>query len=171
MGKESTAMSLDLDQIFQDVRKMLGGKNTIKDTMGLSDNSMEYLYGTAFDFYEAGKYEKSTSIFKLLCYYNNHELKYFKALGSSLQMQGKYLDAITAYSFATIMDHKDPEPPLHAAHCYMKLGDLEKARTGFLCASTYAEESEKPDSIKNYAAKMVDLVDGMKKPDKKSKGL
>ena len=167
MTNSATAEQWDpsTKEILKIVAEKMKDGATIQDAVGVSDGVMEQMYASAFGLYQNNKYEKAEKIFRLLCYYNHFEKKYFKGLGGALQMQKKYTDAIGAYSFAIIIDSEDAEAPLHAAHCHLALGNHVKARSGFFAAYTFAPESQDPNATKNYAKRMVALMDQkIKKP-------
>lgn len=92
-----------------------------------SDESLEALYLFAYSSYDKGKYEESTSLFRILTLQKKECRHYWMGYGASLQMLKRYEEAIGAYGYAAILDSKDPFVHLHAAECYHALKDHSKS--------------------------------------------
>jgi type III secretion system low calcium response chaperone LcrH/SycD len=98
-----------------------------KEAMGLSDETMEALYGYAYRLYESGNYTDSQRIFQYLVNFNAEVTKYSLGLAACYHMQKKYQAAIEAYMLNALFDQESPIPFYHIADCYIKMEQPEGA--------------------------------------------
>ena len=116
----------------------------------LSEDSLTALYGLACKYYENGKYGEAADFFKFLTYANAFERKYWLALGAANQMLKKYPEAIEYYSVAAVQDPKDPYVHLHAADCFLALGQIDKARIALDSAQKTAQLDQKHTDLLSH---------------------
>lgn len=140
---------------------------TFKDIKGLSDETMEAVYGVAFNLYSHGKYEDAEKIFRFLGFFDHLNKKYFMGLGACRQMLKKYQEAIESYTFASMLDADDPLPPLHAGECHLATGNLEAAESGFYAAVNWATKPEHA-KVKDRASGLLELVRSARKGEEAS---
>lgn len=125
-----------LDKIF--VQGMLP-----KDAMGMSDVMVEALYAHAYRLFNTGKFEDAILLFRFLIVLDPTEVKYALGMAACLQMQKDYKMAAAAYAFASSVDATNPMPFYYASDCYIRLGDLENAKS--VLKKTIELSGEKPD--------------------------
>lgn len=114
---------------------------TGSDFPPFSSDSLEALYGTAFELYRNGKYEDAADVFRFLTLSNSFERKYWIGLAACHQMNKHYAEAIECYSIAAIQDPTDPYAHLHAAECFFHMGQKTKAKEALASAAATAKDS------------------------------
>lgn len=85
------------------------------------------LYQASYTFYQAGNYARAADLFLQLAREAPFEKEYWKGLASCQQMQGKYDDALHAWSLAALLCEEDPMPHFHAAECLLSQNNKEEA--------------------------------------------
>jgi type III secretion system low calcium response chaperone LcrH/SycD len=108
-------------------RDMLKGGSLPKDTLGMSDQMVEGIYGQAYRLYNSGKYREAVQLFRLLIMLNATESKYTLGLAASFHMLKDYRHAVETYTLCAILDTESPVPHYHAADCFIQMGDLHSA--------------------------------------------
>lgn len=96
---------------------------TVKDMLGVTEESIESLYSQAYLLYNTGRYRDAIQVFRLLIMLNPMESKYTMGLAASLHMLKEYKGASAAYSLVSILDPENPIPYYHASDCYIQSGD------------------------------------------------
>lgn len=99
----------------------------VKDTLGISDESAEGIYGQAYLLYNTGRYRDAGEIFRLLVMMNATEPKYLIGLAACYHMMKEYQSAGSTYNLTSIIDPENPVPYFHASDCYLQLGDKVSA--------------------------------------------
>ena len=131
---------------------------TLRDFHGLTDKQMEAFYSVAYNLYQSGKFEDSHQIFKLLCFYDHLELKYWMGLGACRQMTQNYDGAVQAYAQAAMLDIENPQVPLHAADCFLAMGRMEEADSALTAALHFSEGKPQYAAVRNRAEVMQQLL-------------
>ncbi len=138
-------------QLAELTQKFLKGGHTLKGLRGISDESMETLYGLAHSHYNGGRYQEAITLFNFLSLHDPFKKKYWIGLGASRQLVKDYEGAVLAYSMAGITQVGDPHPALYAADCYLLLGKKELAEKALTAAAYWAEQKPEYKSIKERA--------------------
>lgn len=120
-------MEMTKATIEKAVRDMMGSMTTIREIKGISDAEMESLYSLGYNFYRTGNLENAERVFQFLVLFDHFNPRYWIAMGALCQMKKCYMEAITAYAYASFLDIKDPKPQFHAAECYLAAGDKANA--------------------------------------------
>jgi len=97
--------------------------SSIKDILGISDDSAEAIYGQAYLLYNTGRYRDAAEIFRLLIMMNSTEPKYLMGLGACYHMLKEYHSAAITYMLVSAIDVESPFPYFHASDCYIQIGD------------------------------------------------
>jgi len=122
LDKLGTKVPSDKRKAYEEVLlKIFRDGMSPKEAMGLSDETMEALYGYAYRLYESGNFADSQRIFQYLVNFNAAETKYSLGLAACYHMQGKYQAAIEAYMLCAMFDQESPIPFYHIADCYVKM--------------------------------------------------
>lgn len=116
------------DNLGDQIVDLLSNGGTLGDTLDYERDDYETIYTLGYDLYNQGRYSDAMKAFGFLVMHDHWETKYAKAFASSLQMLGRYQDAIQFYSTASLMDLSDPVPTFHTAECMIPLGMLKEAR-------------------------------------------
>lgn len=110
-----------------DISKMANGvlsqSKSIKDVLGVSDDSVEGIYSQAYLLYNSGRYKDATEVFRLLIMLNSTEPKYLMGLAACLHMMKEYQNAAASYNLVATIDPNNPIPFFHASDCYFQVGD------------------------------------------------
>lgn len=124
-----------MDQLF----KKLGFEKAAKP---LSPKERETVYAAAYGMYEVGDYVRAAKLFTQLVLCDPFELRFWKGLASSRQMNREYPDALHAWGVACLLDGSQSLPHFHAAECYLSLGELSEAAKALECAKTLLGKSD-----------------------------
>jgi type III secretion system low calcium response chaperone LcrH/SycD len=130
---------------------------TLGDLRGFTDRHYETMYAKAHQLYSMEQYEDAGKVFGFLCTNNPYDLRFMLGLGASLQMQGKWQDAIGSYTMCVALNMEDPVPVFHIAECLSALGQVDDAKEMF---SAVVERAKKPEhqAIKQRAAAMLQIM-------------
>lgn len=134
MAEEKVNVS---DEQIQEVFSAIADFTTVRELKGISDQEIESIYAMGVDFYRAGNYADAEKIFRFLTVFEHTSSKYWTAMGSVQQVQGRYDAAIKAYQMASFLDLHNPKPMYYAAECFVKAGDLDNARKALASLEQY----------------------------------
>lgn len=123
----------------------------VKDTLGISDETAEGIYGQAYLLYNTGRYKDAGEIFRLLVMMNSTEPKYLIGLAACYHMMKEYQSASSTYNLASIVDPDNPIPFFHASDCYLQLGDKVSAASMLEMAIKRAGEKPQFATLKQRA--------------------
>jgi type III secretion system low calcium response chaperone LcrH/SycD len=85
---------------------------------------IDHVYAMAYHHYENGKYGEAINLFRFLTLFDLQARRNWIGLGASQQMQKEYDEAIKSYTFAALMDDRDPYVFLYIAHCWIAKGEI-----------------------------------------------
>lgn len=134
MAEEKVNVS---DEQIQEVFSAIADFTTVRELKGISDREIESIYAMGVDFYRGGNYADAEKIFRFLTVFEHTSSKYWTAMGSVQQVQGRYDAAIKAYQMASFLDLHNPKPMYYAAECFVKAGDLDNARKALASLEQY----------------------------------
>ena len=138
MGDNNSATgTFDLNLLSESVQELASG-GTVRQHQGITDEEMDLLYSTGYNFYTTGNYADAEKVFQYLVYLDHVNQKYWQALGSALQARRDFARAATAYSFAGFLDLTNPQPQYYAAQCFLALGDDASALAALDGIAKYA---------------------------------
>lgn len=125
--------------------------NSIKDVLGISDESAEAIYGQAYLLYTTGRYKDAAEIFKLLIMMNSTESKYVMGLAACYHMLKEYHSASSTYMLVSAIDTVNPLPYFHASDCYIQMGDPISAALMLEMTLKKAADQKKFETLKQRA--------------------
>jgi type III secretion system low calcium response chaperone LcrH/SycD len=131
MNTEPAAVAGQNDQdaeLANVVAQIINGETDIAVVAGLTDNDLEAVYAVGHGLYAAGKYDDALDFFRVLCLCRQTESRYWFGFGAASQVLGDHANAVQAYGMAALFDSENPQIPLRAAECFIKLGDTNTAR-------------------------------------------
>lgn len=114
-------------------------RNAIASLLDLDSSSLlsaeeeKKAYAAAFTLYEGQEYKKAGALFTRLVMTNPFFPFYWKGLAASKQMQRDYEAALHAWALFSLLD-TGTEGHLHAAECFIQIGDKEEAKKALQCA-------------------------------------
>ena len=131
----------------------------VKDAHGIEDKEMEAVYAVGYNLYKAGKLDDALKVFRFLVFFDHLEKKYWMGLGATQHLQGKYEDAINAYSYAALLDMEDPRAALHAAECHLAMGNKVEAESALNAVLEFAPSSSGTDKYRERAEAFLSLME------------
>ncbi|HET6467216.1 MAG TPA: SycD/LcrH family type III secretion system chaperone [Geminicoccaceae bacterium] len=120
---------------------------TFKEVVGLDDHDMAAIYSLAYVQYEQSRFAEAEKTFRVLCFHDHKNPRYWLGLGAARQQLKDYEGAIAAYSMLAENGGTDPYAPLYAAECYLALGLFEEAISGLEVALDWAVHAEDPQAV------------------------
>ncbi len=132
-----------------------GNGGTFKELKNLSDDTMESVYGVAFNLYQNDKYEEATKVFQFLCFYDHYNAKYYLGLGACQLMMKAYEKAIDFFGFAATMDMNDPRSMLYIGECHLGMDNIESAKVAYKTAIEWAADQKEFKDEKLRAENML----------------
>lgn len=131
--------------------KALKQSGLVKDIIGVTDGSIEEIYGQAYLLYNTGKYKDSSELFRLLMMLNSLEPKYVMGLAACMHMMKEYESAAATYTLVSILDATTPIPHFHASDCYIQIGDKASAIIALELAVQKASDKPQFATLKERA--------------------
>ena len=116
------------------------------------------LYMSAFTFYQQKNYSLAEPLFSQLCVSNPLEPSFWRGLASSLQMLGRYKEALKSWCVVALLQEQDPSPHFHAAECFFLLEEKEEARKALMQAEQRLENAENSESLKENIALLKTML-------------
>ena len=117
----------EIEGIAAQLQVQLHAGLTLGDILGVTESELEAAYTIAHRFYEIADYPQAERMFTLLMINNPLDKRFGFSLGATLQMQGKYDDAIVRYGMSSLLDPADPKPSYHTAECLLHKGEPQDA--------------------------------------------
>ena len=142
------------DDIANAARKFLDGA-TIKELKGITNAEMEAVYTLAFNFYRTGRYDDAEKLFNFLALYDHLNPKYWMGVGAVRQVRKDFAGAIQAYGYASFLDLSNPKPQLHAAECFLAVGDKRNAASSLEALDQFCPKDT--EIGREYRAKAAEL--------------
>ena len=123
------------DMIAEAAKKFASGFATMRELKGITKEEMEAVYSVGFNMYRTGRYDDAEKIFRFLVLFDHLEPKYWMGVGAIQQVRKDYRGAVASYGYASFLDLSNPKPQLHAAECFLALGDKPSAASALVALS------------------------------------
>ena len=151
-------MTTDINeaQIKEAAQKFATGFATMRELKGITKAEMEAVYSVGFNMYRTGRYDDAEKIFRFLVLFDHLEPKYWMGVGAIQQVRKDYQGAIASYGYASFLDLQNPKPQLHAAECFLAMGDKVNAASALLALDKYCPPESTPIG-REYRAKAAEL--------------
>lgn len=150
-------MQFPPEKLAEQLIELFSNGGTLGDVYEYNDTDYEVVYALGSDLYNQGRYADAMKAFGFLVIHNQWEKRFVSAFAASLQMCKRYEDAIQYYSFASVMDMRDPVPTFHTAECMIALGQLGDAKQALEIVVNQSGD-EKHAGLKARAQAMLDLM-------------
>ncbi len=150
-----TAPAITTEQITEAARCFVNDYTTLGELKGISHEELEAVYSLGFTQYRTGRYEDASKLFQFLVLFDHLNPKYWLALGAVQQVAKDYQGAIASYGYASFLDLENPKPQLHAAECFLALGDRQNAASALMALEQYCPTDT--DTGREYRAKAAAL--------------
>lgn len=141
-------------QIEEAAKKFLNG-STIKELKGIKNEELEAVYSLAFNFYRSGKYDEAGKLFDFLALFDHLNQKFWMGVGAVRQVKKDYAGAVQAYGYASFLDLKNPKPQIHAAECFLAMGDKRNAASSLEALDAFCPKDT--ELGREYRAKAAEL--------------
>ena len=141
-------------QIEEAAKKFLNG-STIKELKGIKNEELEAVYSLAFNFYRSGKYDEAEKLFNFLALFDHLNQKFWMGVGAVRQVKKDYAGAVQAYGYASFLDLKNPKPQIHAAECFLAMGDKRNAASSLEALDMFCPKDT--ELGREYRAKAAEL--------------
>ena len=143
------------DMIAEAAQKFATGFATMRELKGITKAEMEAVYSVGFNMYRTGRYDDAEKIFRFLVLFDHLEPKYWMGVGAIQQVRKDYQGAIASYGYASFLNLKNPKPQLHAAECFLAMGDKVNAASALIALDKYCPADTQIG--REYRAKAAEL--------------
>jgi type III secretion system low calcium response chaperone LcrH/SycD len=147
---------INTDTIAEAANKFATGFATMRELKGITKAEMEAVYSVGFNMYRTGRYDDAEKIFRFLVLFDHLEPKYWMGVGAIQQVRKDFQGAIASYGYASFLDLKNPKPQLHAAECFLAMGDKPNAASALVALDQYCPP-ETTEIGREYRAKAAEL--------------
>ena len=166
MEQAQEKVSNDMNKLIDEIADIVletGG--SMKYFYGIEDRDTEALYSVGYNMYKTGQFEKALKIFKVLCFLDHMEPKYWFSLGATYQRLKEFDLAARTYAYTSVLDPENPMPALHAAECLVVLGRKEEAEGALLTAIEFSKEGGKYEKERERAKMFLEILRKEEKKD------
>ncbi|MES0139419.1 SycD/LcrH family type III secretion system chaperone [Mesorhizobium sp. M0016] len=101
--------------------ELIAGRTDLAAVIGMTDDELEAVYALGHRFYSAGRYSDALNFFRFLCMHRYIDPRFWFGFGAASQMLGDSANAVRAYGLAALLNDEDPQIPLRAAKCLIKI--------------------------------------------------
>jgi tetratricopeptide (TPR) repeat protein len=136
----------------------LKNARTFRDYTALTPESMEVIYSLAYNQYNAGKYEDSEKVFRLLATLDHLEPKYWKGLAAAREALGQHDPALQAYGYLGMMNVNDPYPAFKAAQCFLHLERPKEAESALIAAVFNSADKPEHAELHEQAKGLLEII-------------
>ena len=150
---------IDPAKIANDVKTLIEKRATLKQMKGVTNDELEAVYSLAFGYYQTGKYEEAHKLFQFLVLFDHLNAKYWFGLGATQQALKDFQNAAVSYGYCSFLKLDNPKPQLHAAECFLAMGDKVKAASALYALNEYCPtDTDIGREYRAKAAKLRELV-------------
>ena len=146
---------IDTEKIAEGIRSLVRDKATLKQIKGVTNDELEAVYSLAFGYYRTGKYDDALKLFKFLVLFDHLNAKFWLGLGAVQQVLKDFQGAVASYGYCSFPKLDDPRPQLHAAECFLAMGDKRNAASALEALNEYCPANT--DVGREYRAKAAKL--------------
>ena len=148
---------IDTAKIAEGVRALIDKGSTLKQLKGVSNSELEAVYSLAFGYYRTGKYDEASKLFQFLVLFDHLNAKFWFGLGAVQQAMKDYQGAVASYGYCSFLNLEKPQ--LHAAECFLALGDKRNAASSLEALNEYCpKDTDVGREYRARAAKLRELV-------------
>lgn len=136
---------------IEDLFKNLEQLPSLAEKIGVTQRQLKALYALGHELYHRELFEKAAALFRLLCFHEASNPKYWLALGASYQHTKNHKNALAAFTIAALHAPQNPAPQLYAAHSLIDLQDLPMSLECAQAAINLCDQKANAHSIKSRA--------------------
>ena len=142
-----------------DIKTLFEKETTMKQLKGVTNDELEAVYSLAFGYYQTGKYEEAHKLFQFLVLFDHLNAKYWFGLGAAQQALKDFQNAVVSYGYCSFLKLDNPKPQLHAAECFLALGDKRSAASALEALDAYSpKDTEIGREYRAKAAKLRETI-------------
>ena len=150
---------IDAAQIAERVKAIIKDNATLKQLKGVTNAELEAVYSLAFGYYQTGKFNEALKLFQFLVLFDHLNAKFWFGLGAVQQAMKDYQGAVSSYGYCSFLNLENPKPQLHAAECFLALGDKRSAASALEALNEYCpKDTDIGREYRAKAAKLRELV-------------
>ena len=150
---------LDTKKIADTVKTLMKDGATLKQLKGVTNAELEAVYSLAFSYYRTGKFDEAFKLFQFLVLFDHLNAKFWFGLGATQQALKDFQNAIVSYGYCSFLKLDNPKPQLHAAECFLALGDKRNAASSLEALDAYCpKDTDVGREYRAKAAKLRELV-------------
>ncbi len=146
---------IDTAKVAEGINAIIKDGATLKQLKGVTNDELEAVYSLAFGYYQTGKYEDADKLFQFLVLFDHLNAKYWYGLGAVQQVRKDYASAVASYGYSSFLNLENPKPQLHAAECFLALGDRRNAASSLEALDAYCPKNT--EEGREYRAKAAEL--------------
>ena len=150
---------IDTAKVAKGVEALIKENATLKQLKGVSNEELEAVYALAFGYYRTGKYDEALKLFQFLVLFDHLNAKYWMGLGAAQQVLKDYQNAVVSYGYCSFLKLDNPKPQLHAAECFLAMGDKRNAASSLEALNEYCPtDTDVGREYRAKAAKLRELI-------------
>ena len=150
---------IDTKKISEGVKALIERGATLKQLKGVTNAELEAVYSLAFGYYRTGKFDEALKLFQFLVLFDHLNQKFWMGLGAVQQVLKDYQSAVTSYGYCSFLKLDNPKPQLHAAECFLAMGDKRNAASSLEALEEYCpRDTDVGREYRAKAAKLRELI-------------
>ena len=150
---------IDTAKIAKGVEALIKDNATLKQLKGVTNAELEAVYSLAYGYYRTGKYDEALKLFQFLVLFDHLNAKYWLGLGAVQQVMKDFQNAVVSYGYCSFLNLANPKPQLHAAECFLAMGDKRNAASSLEALNEYCpKDTDIGREYRAKAAKMRELI-------------
>ena len=146
---------IDTAKIAEGVKTLIQENATLKQLKGVTNAELEAVYSLALGSYRTGTFDEALKLFQFLVLFDHLNATYWFGFGAVQQAVRDFQGAIASYGYCSFLNLENPKPQLHAAECFLALGDKRNAASSLEALNEYCPKDT--DIGREYRAKAAKL--------------
>jgi type III secretion system low calcium response chaperone LcrH/SycD len=145
--------SVVIQQMKPSLHLMAQGE-PLQSILGISEATLQSLYGLAHYLYTQQHYEEAAGAFYLLSMLNPSYHTFWVGMGHCEYILRRYQEALLAYTFAAQVMPSDPTNHVLIARCHMAMGNFSAAAASMSIAEMACSDAEATEKVKKQIEQM-----------------
>lgn len=125
----------------EEIRK----EDTFQSLLGLSNDTLLWIYSIGYQLFEDGKKEDAFAIFQMLTTLNPLVADYWIAEGLTQKALNYDMESLHSFAMASIMKPNNPIPRCQSVEIYLKIGQIDSARLEFAALEKIMQSAAYPE--------------------------
>lgn len=139
-------LGVDGDRIFRSFVET----GSFKAALGVSEATIEALYGRAHQQFALGRYDRAEEIFRTLCTLDKSRSDFWLGLGICYRARGKNDAALKMFEHAAAVSPSDAIPHFHRFDVAMRRSDLDAAVEACAAFERNSDGTEHENVIRSF---------------------